>query len=748
MDPGLGLVVNSMVPNEVEVPKPPPKPPLLLPKGFLEKPHVRHALKYMTDDEQREKALEVALAWKKKFAAGKWKPVVAAIAAASKEDTVRSPPHDAHLHESHTTVHPVERPRAMTTASAPAIPQITSPLMPGRTKLARLRTTTASLPLRYTPAPSTPRTYRWDLMPTGPVTPLSPTPMGNAFSGGGFWENSATQTEQHEMPTPIPEADDVPVSPIVLADVDAREVYVRVKSDIDGLTRKYCLARHHMRLSLSEDDVFPAGMIKPRDMMQAAEASLHCRKVKLKKIIVKDLPDILQSHAKHEAALRRQLCIKNEVELSEQNDWMNDESFGMIPENLNSKDYKPPAHLAVSILDEQREAIRMFRTQRNSSELELEEVAIEAAWAVRIMEDAERLMASETDGSSSGGDDDDGYSYGNFLRSIKSEMSTSTSSGALASMVEELSNSDLTSLRSRANTHQTVSSTRSRDFRFAQRSSTSPNRDIHPARRSREAGVSDSSHKHVHSLQRHTDLRISTEIIDEVPSAELSPEDREYRHRGPNLVDLDHWAEELRKMEIMRAERQRSPTLHRRSRTHTTETGSSTHQHAPAKRMSVGNINTRIAPARQPHSRFSSSSSSSETMNMSNPLSRSTFPNNPPSYLRSTRRLTMLDHKHHQSSISKASTGTHQHRTSKASSHTSPRRNLHVRSASSVHILTRGSTKEDEDAWMRELEKMESRERTRQSCERRRTSQILTDQEGRGGCAGGEAVDGSNDEDS
>ncbi|KZM27411.1 uncharacterized protein EKO05_0002860 [Ascochyta rabiei] len=727
MDPGLGLVVNSMVPNENEPPRPPPKPPLQLPKGFLEKSHVRHALKYMPDDEQRERTLEVALAWKKKFAARKWKTVVAAIEAASKEDCVRSLHHDANMHEPHTILQPTGRPRAMTTASAPAVPRIASPPTSGHSELTSLQTETASLPLRRSLAPSTPRTYRWDLMPTGPVTPLSPTPMGNAFSGGGFWENSAPHTEQHKTPTSTAVVKYVPVSQVVLADTDAREVYVRIKCEIEALARKYCLARYHMHSSLDENDFVPVNMIISRDRKAAADVTLHCRLLKLKKAIVKDLPEKLQSHAMREAALQRQLSIKDEAELYEQNNWMNDEIFATIPKNLGSKHYKAPAHLAVSILDEQREVIRMLRKQRRT-DLELPDIAIEAAWAAQIS--PLKLHGAKAAGSSSGSDDDDGYSYGNFLRSIKSEMSTSSSSGALASMVEELSNSDLISPRSRANTQQTVSSTRSYDFRFPQRSSTSSTKENHSTTRSSGASVSDSSHKHVHSLHQRTDLRVSTEIIDEVPSAELSPEDREFRHRGPNLVDLDHWAEELKRMEAMRADRQNNLALHRRSQDR------STHEGTPEKRMSVDGINTRISPTRHFHSRFSSSSSIST--NTSKPLPRSTLTSLSPSRTQSAPKLTMLSHPHHQCNKSGASTSTHRHHTSKASIDDSRRRYQHVRSTSSVHILAKSSSKDDEDAWMRELKNMESREHVRQSCERRRTSQLPKGEGGWRGCYGEE----------
>ncbi|KAJ4353071.1 hypothetical protein N0V95_003666 [Ascochyta clinopodiicola] len=729
MDPGLGLVVNSMVPNENELPKPPPKPPLQLPKGFLEKSHVRHALKYMPDDEQRERTLEVALAWKKKFATRKWRTVFTAMEAASKEDCVRSLHHDAEMDEPHTILQPTNRLGAMKTASAPAVSQIASPSTSGHSELTSLHTATASLPLRRSLAPSTPRTYRWDLMPTGPVTPLSPTPMGNAFSGGGFWETSTPHAKQQKTPTTTAVVNDVSVFQVALANSDARDVYVRMKSEIVALARKYCLARHGIRPSLDENDLVPADMIKSRDTKAAADVTLHCRLVKLKEAIVKDLPAKLQSHAMREAILQRQLSIKNEAALFEQNEWMNDEIFATIPKNLDSEDYEAPAHLAVSILDEQREAIRMLRIQRKN-DLELADIAIEAAWVAQIS--PLEVPKAKAAGSSSGSDDDDGYSYGNFLRSIKSEMSTSTSSEGLASMIEELSNGDLTSLRSRANTQQTVSSTRSYEFRFPPRSSTSSIKENRSTTRSSGVSASDDSHKRVHSLHRRTDLRISTQTIDEVPSAEVSPEDREYRHRGPNLVDLDHWADELKRMEVMRRDPQRVPALHRRPRNR------STYEGTPTKQMSVDGIDTHIPPTRQSHNRFSSSSSISS--NKFKPLPRPTSTSLSPSRTQSAPKLTALIH-HHRHNKSLASSSTHDRLPSNSSMENSRRHSQHVRSASSMHVLAKGSSKDEEDAWICELSNMESRERVRQSCERRGTS-LLREGEGVGQRNSGEEGDG------
>lgn len=728
MDPGLGLVVNTIVPNEVDVPKLMLKPALQLPHGFLDKPHVRHALKYMADEEQQKEVLEVAMSWKKKFSAEKWKPIIDTIEAVSKEDHVRSCPFNTDLHDLYPTVHTVGRPRAVTTTSTPAVPKATLQSTPIRTELTRLHTTSASLPLRRTTAPTTPRTYRWDVLQAGPVTPLSPMPIGNSFSGSGYWGMSTPQTEQDEALTPVTAIHDNLFSPVAPKDADARAIYETVHNDIDALARRYCLARHNMRSS-GDNGWVPATMIISKDVIEAAQVALSHRKLKLKVAIIKDLPCRLRSHALKEAGLQHQLSIKDEEELLEQNDWMNDEMFARIPEDLDSADYLPPVYLAVSVLDEQREALRKFRKQFKASDLDLTDTALEAAWTVKIMEDNERLKSSEADGTTSDGDDDDGYSYGNFLRSIRSEMSTSTSSGALTSMVEELSNSDLTSLRSRSNTHQTVSSMKSKDFRFPKRSSSSPTEEHCLLAPSSAAGVSTANHSHSNSFCRRTDLRISTETIDEVPSGELSPEDREFRHRGPNLTDLNNWAEELRKMEAMHTERRRSPTLRLRTPTRTNMLSSRTRQHSPNKCMTADVFTDRISPTLQLHSRFSSSSSTST--DLLKPLPRPSFASHSPSgslsISKDESRPIMLDRQYHQHNVSGTSTTHHQRTTSKASTHDSLRQHQRLQSVSSAQISIAGSTKEAENEWVTELERMEGRERSRQRYERVRASQVFED---------------------
>ncbi|KAH6622330.1 hypothetical protein C7974DRAFT_457382 [Boeremia exigua] len=678
MDPGIGLIVNSMVPSEPGVPKLRPKSTLQLPDGFCEKPHVRYALKYMTDPEQRERALEVAMAWKQKFATGNWKSVIAAIEAARKEDKVRSVLYDAEQDHVQSPVHLAMRPRAMTAASAPAVPQASPQSVSWPAGLTRQHTASASLSLRRTPRTSMPRACRWDVITSGPVTPLSPMPLGNSFSGNGFWTTPPTQIEEDEVSTLVPDTETEPTTLTAPSDPEACKAYTTVKDEIDSLARKYCLERLH---TLASDAYLPPTMIKRKDVLDAATTVLHDRSVMLKTALIEDLPAKLRCRAAEEVALRRELCIKDELELSEQNDWMNNETLMPVPKVHDSDkqtDYvSPPIHLVVSILDEQREAIRMFRKQRGSSDLELGGIALEAAWALRVLEDAEDLVAAEGDGLSSVGDEDEGYSYSNFMRSIRSELSISSSSEGPASTVDNRSNTDLTSLRSRSNTQNTFTSIRSRDFRFFQRSSTSPPEEVPILKSFHESKVSNSSNENGVSLRRRSALHRSTSTTSEIPSSEVSPEDREFRHRGPSLVDLDNWAEELKKMETMRADRQRSSASHCRiPRREYNQSGSANNSRA-----------TDFQPSRS-YLSFSSASSSSEQPKS---LFRSPYDERPISQLSSgsgsVLRPATPDHEHRQRNLSEASFKTNSRDTSKVSLHDSVRRPTQLNTSITPYIF-------------------------------------------------------------
>lgn len=532
------------------------------------------------------------------------------------------------------------------------------------------------------------------------------------------------------MPTPVTATYILPDSPTLLRDVETREVCNDIKKQIDALARRHCLARFKAR-STGYSDFIPATMIKPKDTLLAASAMVESHRVKLKEFIDQDLPDRLQRCAATERKLRKRLRINVESELAEQNEWMNHVSIAAKSELSDAEehvdDVSQPTVRAVSILDEQRAALRDLRKKRESK-LAIRPEALAAAWAVKMLNDAECLARLEGEDSSSSSEDEDdhdeGYSYGNLLREIKSEMSKSPSSGTLAGMVDEVCNSDFRSTRSRSNTFQSTSSRSNDDFRLPQRSSMSPSKEIRWSERLSGSTVPNTT-MHTSSLYLRSDLHVVTEAAEETPASELSPEDREFRHRRASFAELDHWAEELKKMEAMRAERQRSPTLHRRPPNRSGLSGSM-EPYSPSRQMSVDSINARISPTRTMHSRFSSSSESSTSTCLLKPLPPPFTKHSPSASLStlSSSKPTMLDHEYHKRKNSK--TSAHKRDTSTTSMHDSVRRGQHLRSSSTVQRLAKQTSKEVEDGWMSELKRMESCERLRQAEERRkRTAELL-----------------------
>ncbi|KAG9198382.1 hypothetical protein G6514_010226 [Epicoccum nigrum] len=674
MDPELSVGVATPAPDEVQTFELPPKLTLQLPSGFLEKPHVRHALKYMEDDEQREKALKAALAWKERFAAKRWTPVLAAIERRKNEDSIRSLPQDEDSNDEHPTA---SRSRAMT---APVVSQPSIQATPSRRWLTRKQTVSASLPSASTAATITPRQRRWDILTSSPATPLTPILLGNSFSSGGFWSVS-TQPQQYEAPI-----DSEPEPLTEPKDPEAREVYTRLKRDIDGLARKYCLARFRTDTS-GKDDFIPECMIKPRDTEEAAKVILNDCKVDMNDAIVTDLPERLRRWALDERQLQSQLCIKDATELSEQNDWMNDETLGAIPVVLEKKYHRPPStSLAVSILDEQREALRRFRIQRNL-ELIMEDSARDSAWVLRMLEDAEYVVATDVDvwSNDSG---DDGYDYSNFLRSIKREMSTSESSGALSRMVEEVSNSESTS------------------FRFPSFPSTSPSRSSsHESHLSTLSSSNDSSQRST-SICRRPDLHVATDEIRKASTSEVSPEDREFRHRGPELSDLNQWAEELKRMA------NRDSLGGRSDRT-------------ALKHLPPGGTKARgSSPTNTLRSQFSSlSSEASDSPNLS---PRALYARS----LIDTSPFPMPYQDPHHSNTLDTPTSAHRRRKSKSKIlfHRPFDRFKHRREGSNATVVRTSGisiTKADAEEWVGELARMEDRERVRQGDERERASRVL-----------------------
>lgn len=625
-----------------------------------------------------------------------------------------------------------ERPHAMTAALASMMPQVALPLTSTRHDLVRHHAATVLFPLRRILSPLAPQRLRWDVLNPGPVTPLSPNPSANTFSN---WivPKPAPFGNHIQLSIPLAAAYIEPESPTLSGDIETRDVCNRLKKDIESKARRHCLTRFKQRIS-GYSDFIPATMIKPEDTLQAALEMMDSHCLKLKDFIVEDLPYRLQSCATAEAELRKHFCINFESELKEQNEWMNHVATTTIFYDSDvdeHTDHEPQTTaLAVSILDEQREVFHHLREQRESENLFLESEALEAAWAVKMLDDAERRTQTESDDSDSSSDvssnHDGGYSYGNILRIIESDMKRSASSGTLASVVNQSPNSDFASMRSRSSTWQSTSSNVTRDSRFPQRSSLSPSKESRWSERLSGSTVP-SSNTYASSFCTTKQLRILTETIQEPHSSELSPADREFRHRGPNLAELGTWAQELKKMEAMQADRQRSPTIHSRAATRGGSSGLNIDPRTPTRQVSVDSINTRISPTRTVHSRFSSSSSGSSSSTITSrtlprPQSLKHSPSSSFSTLGDTRP-TMLDHEYHQRKMKKSS--LHKRSTSKTSTRNSLRHNQHLRASSTVQILATSAPKPEEDGWMGELKRMEMSERVRQAEEKRRVAELL-----------------------
>lgn len=132
----------------------------------------------------------------------------------------------------------------------------------------------------------------------------------------------------------------------------------------------------------SED--VPKSLIRSSDYLEAAETILQCRRNDLSSTIRHDLPKHLKTLAADEARIIKKYSVHDMAELMSIDPWLN------IDEDT--------LELA-NVLDGQREMLGMHRHRRKTSSVDLPDRAIQEAWAVRILEDAERA-AADSDGTS------------------------------------------------------------------------------------------------------------------------------------------------------------------------------------------------------------------------------------------------------------------------------------------------------------------------------------------------------------
>jgi hypothetical protein len=484
------------------------------PAGGFAKRHVSGMLKHLPNDDQREKALEAAARYKKLFAEAKWEPVFARMKRVAEEDDLRVV----------SRRRPAGHPLLTTSTSAPPAAMVDARSPPA--EIPRLSTASSLVSLGH-------NRERWDVTSRGPSTPLSPTPVGNAFAPGGYWEQLTPKTPAPPQ-TPLSAVPPSPFFPIVPRDRDARAAYNQVKGEAEAMARTVCANRMSVHYTVKNSDDIPRVLLKRKDLLNGAEIALERRQANLQSMINPELPKLLNDMAEEEAKIIEKYSVKNILELLDLDMWLrvNDEPLSFT-----------------TLLDVQREMIQNRRNRQKGRLIELPEEAIHQAWATKFLEDAERTLEAEGDDSSEQSDEDKGYNYNNFLRSIKREASSSSN---LVSMLED-SHVDLDSLRSSGTDINSLGLSRQTTL-ASQRLSNSPSKSCRLPLRSSGNTLANNPDP---SPERRTRAltcdkgpsRIITNTEKEVPSPALSPEDRALRRQGASLTDLDTWAKQLKEME-------------------------------------------------------------------------------------------------------------------------------------------------------------------------------------------------------
>ncbi|KAH8733164.1 hypothetical protein GQ44DRAFT_721377 [Phaeosphaeriaceae sp. PMI808] len=541
------------------------------------KRHVSGPMKFLENDEQRAKAIDTAERLRIMFESAEWRLNVANIGQVAAEDHLRivSMPHCP----SNTAA---QHPTLKTSQSAPPLGLVDEPLEsiagPSRSahrssasknvspsELPALARSTSSIPPVRHQAQSTPR-ERWVTTTLIPTTPLSPTPIGNAFAGGGFWEQLtpqtpvAPQTPESQTLAAIPSA---PPSPIIPQDPEARAAYDIVKYEIDVLSRTVCASRLSSKSRMVDSEDVPVSLVTAKDRVKAAAFILENRQLDLPSTIDMKLVQKLRTLACEEANIIRQYPIDNIFEFAEPD---------LRPSvDGNTRD-------AFTIAKERCELLRMHCRRKNEL-LKVSDLAVQQAWATRLLEEAEEAEAAADDSSSA--HSDEGYDYSNFLRSIKSEVSSSSD---LASLAGRVSYTDLASLRSNETGAVPTTYTLSRETTLAShRSSTSPKKPPSPMKHSKGPGLPNSLAVQSRAPDKNLDWplaplvpslsnspspkkRIFTKLnfrnpgtaelpieeedggAAELTSPVLSPAEKAFRRNAAREEDLDNWAKEVKIM--------------------------------------------------------------------------------------------------------------------------------------------------------------------------------------------------------
>jgi hypothetical protein len=371
----------------------------LTPGSAFSKRHVSGMLRHLEGDEQRAKAQDMAAAYKRMFAESNWGAVVARIRDVADED--------------HLRVKDEQDP-----ASSSVVEEDTLATPPAHT---------ISLPSFAGSRPRVSTREKWDVRSPGPETPLSATPVGNAFAIGGFWEQLTPKTPAPDTPTtPAAPAPAPPYSPIVPQDRRGRKAYKRAKDQVDRMALSICAKRLGVSETIKDSDDVPMSLATMQDCLAGALRALEFNQVKLESAIDPRLPKLLEALAHEEKKIVDEYSIRDASALLDPETWVQVDA-------TTAEVY--------TLYDAQRELMRMHCSRRKSKALKISEQATDQAWITRIFEDAERMYESADDDS----EDETEYVHHNFLGSIKD---IADSSSDLASISDCQSPKYLTSWHS------------------------------------------------------------------------------------------------------------------------------------------------------------------------------------------------------------------------------------------------------------------------------------------------------------
>lgn len=363
------------------------------------KKHVAGALKFLKSDEDRAKALEGAAKWKAMFAAQpRWKEAVDSIQRFANEDPLRvidtGTKEEEKCKKGNEKAPQTAKGKEKATHTTPDLPEEPAAVSSYKSRLPR--------PTQLSPTgtghAASPR-ERWDVVTPGPPTPLTRTPTGNAFAPGGIWSSLTPKDSPITPvpPTPITAIPVEPFSPIAPErDEASKATHDALKKEVKDMALKLCAARLNLCSALnSEGDGIHPSMVRPRDELAAAQQIVEQYAIKVKS---KNLPtDVVATlHQPTEEENQLQALMQNKT-------------------------------LLVSARYEQMVALqRAYQDKKRSKKLAVSDDVQKYAWAVKILEDAEKMVKLQGDSKSdAGSDDDEGYDYSNFLRSLKLETSKS-----------------------------------------------------------------------------------------------------------------------------------------------------------------------------------------------------------------------------------------------------------------------------------------------------------------------------------